>query len=82
MNNSQLLLLKHYLNDVNSGHTSVSMAQESITTQNLILAQNVRDPKVLEQMQKAWNNFVDSGQIWAMIIGIIVGYMFKSLTTY
>jgi hypothetical protein len=82
MNNSQLLLLKHYLNDVNSGHTSVLMAQESITTQNLILAQNVRDPKVLEQMQKAWNNFVDSGQIWAMIIGIIVGYMFKSLTTY
>lgn len=82
MNNPQLLLLKHYLNDVNSGHTSVLMTQESIKTENLILAQNVKDPKVLEQMQKAWNHFVDSGQIWAMIIGIIIGYMFKSLTSY
>jgi hypothetical protein len=43
---------------------------------------NVKDPDVLGQMQAAWNNFVKTGQVWAMLIGIIVGYMFKSLTSY
>ncbi len=82
MNNTQLLLLKHHLNNINSGHTTVSMIKQQITTENLILAQEIKDPKVLEQMQKTWNHFVDSGQIWAMIIGIVAGYMFRSLTSY
>jgi hypothetical protein len=43
---------------------------------------NIKDPDLLGQMQGAWNNFVKTGQIWAMLIGIIVGYMFKSLTSY
>lgn len=43
---------------------------------------NVRDANVIGQMQNAWNTFVKTGQIWAMIIGIIIGYMFKSLTSY
>jgi hypothetical protein len=82
MNNSQLLLLKHQLHNINSGYTTIQITTESIGTQNLILAQAVKDPKVLDQMQNAWNNFVDSGQIWAMIIGIIFGYMFRSFTSY
>lgn len=43
---------------------------------------DIKDPDVLGQMQKAWNNFVKTGQIWATIIGIIIGYMFKSLTSF
>lgn len=82
MNDTQLLLLKHHLNNINSGHTTVPMITKQMTTENLILAQDVKDPKVLETMQKAWNHFVDSGQIWYLIIGIIVGYMFRSLTSY
>ena len=82
MNNSQLLLLKYQLNNINSGHTNVTMNTELMSTKTLILAQNVEDPKVLEQMQKAWNNFVDTGQFLAMIFGIVVGYMFRSLTSY
>jgi hypothetical protein len=29
---------------------------------------------------KSWNNFVKSGQIWALIIGVAVGYLFRSIT--
>ena len=43
---------------------------------------DVKDPDVLGQMQKAWNNFVKTGQIWATMIGIVIGYMFKSLTSF
>lgn len=32
--------------------------------------------------QDAWNNFIQSGQVWALIIGFIVGYVFRSITSY
>ncbi|MBD2577851.1 hypothetical protein H6G50_09220 [Oscillatoria sp. FACHB-1406] len=44
-----------------------------------LLAQDVKDPNVLGQMQTAFENFVKSGQIWALIIGFVLGYGFKSL---
>ena len=33
-------------------------------------------------VQKSFNNFVKSGQVWALLIGIILGYIFRSLTSY
>jgi hypothetical protein len=48
----------------------------------LVLAQQVNDPNVLGQMQNAWNNFVKTGQIWALLIGIDIGYFFRSMTSY
>lgn len=47
-----------------------------------MLAQNINDPDVIGQMQRAWNNFVTTGQIWALLIGIVIGYIFKNLTSY
>jgi muramidase (phage lysozyme) len=43
---------------------------------------NIKDPDILAQMQGAWNHFVKTGQVWAMLVGVIIGYMFKSLTSY
>jgi hypothetical protein len=32
---------------------------------------------------RAWfANFIETGQVWALIIGIIVGYAFRSFTSY
>jgi hypothetical protein len=42
----------------------------------------VKDADVLGQIRNYWNNFVKTGQIWAMLIGIVLGYMFKGLTSY
>ncbi|MFS8866946.1 hypothetical protein [Synechococcus sp. H65.1] len=36
---------------------------------------------VLGDIRKGWNNFVESGQIWALLIGIVAGYMLKSITS-
>ncbi|WP_414529069.1 hypothetical protein [Nodularia chucula] len=47
-----------------------------------VLAQYVNDPDLLGQMQQAWNNFVLTGQIWAFLIGIIIGYFLRSLTSF
>lgn len=48
-----------------------------------LLAQNVgeiEEVDVLGDMQVWWDNFVDSGQIWALGIGAILGYIFKGFT--
>ncbi|MEA5582513.1 hypothetical protein VB620_14330 [Nodularia harveyana UHCC-0300] len=47
-----------------------------------ILAQYVNDPDLLGQMQQAWNNFVVTGQIWALLIGMVLGYIFRGLTSF
>lgn len=35
---------------------------------------------VMGDLGKGWNNFVKSGQIWALMIGVVVGYFFRSIT--
>jgi hypothetical protein len=30
---------------------------------------------------QSWNNFIQSGQVWALIIGFVVGYLFRGLTS-
>lgn len=47
-----------------------------------LIAQTVRDPDVLGQMQAAFNNFIESGQVWALLIGLVLGYLFRSFTAY
>jgi hypothetical protein len=36
---------------------------------------------VLKDIKKGWNNFVETGQIWALGIGVVVGYLLKSITS-
>jgi hypothetical protein len=47
-----------------------------------VLAQNVTDPNILGQMQKAFTHFVQTGQAWALLIGLVIGYMLRNLTSY
>lgn len=57
-------------------------AQSRIPVNWSVLAQNVTDPDLLGQIQKAWNNFVETGQIWALLIGLVIGYLIRNLTSY
>ncbi|MBZ8182997.1 MAG: hypothetical protein SAL07_02470 [Oscillatoria sp. PMC 1051.18] len=43
-----------------------------------VLAQTVTEPNVLDQMREAFGQFVESGQLWALIIGLVIGYLFKT----
>jgi hypothetical protein len=52
---------------------------QTYTYIGVVVAQNVQDPDVLGNMQKSFNNFVQTGQMWALLIGLFVGYGFKSL---
>lgn len=45
-----------------------------------VLAQQFKDPDLMGQVQRAWSGFVNSGQIWALIIGLIIGYTFRKFS--
>ena len=47
-----------------------------------LLAQQTKElnQDVMGDIGKGWNNFVKSGQLTAMAIGLVVGYMFRSIT--
>ncbi|NCJ06804.1 hypothetical protein GS597_09840 [Synechococcales cyanobacterium C] len=52
-----------------------------LAIQNVILAQAFED-NLGTTMQRAWSNFIESGQVWALLIGVVLGYLFRSLTAY
>jgi hypothetical protein len=47
-----------------------------------ILAQAIEEPDILGDIQNAFANFVETGQIWALIVGFFIGYFFKGMTSY
>ncbi|MEO0539500.1 MAG: hypothetical protein AAFZ80_01400 [Cyanobacteria bacterium P01_A01_bin.105] len=40
------------------------------------------DQDFLGDTGKIFNTFVESGQIWALLIGIVLGYLIRGLTAY
>ncbi|MEH2280320.1 MAG: hypothetical protein V7K90_03090 [Nostoc sp.] len=46
------------------------------------LAQTITDPDVMGQIQKGWSHFIQTGQVWALLIGLVIGYIIRNLTSY
>jgi hypothetical protein len=46
------------------------------------LAQTVTDPDLMGQVQKSWSHFIQTGQVWALLIGLVIGYIIRNLTSY
>ncbi|ALF52534.1 hypothetical protein ACX27_06245 [Nostoc piscinale CENA21] len=66
----------HYLNDLTFQlfwHLPMNV---------MVLAQQVSDPNLMGQVQKAWNHFIQTGQVWALLIGLVIGWLFRNLTSY
>lgn len=47
-----------------------------------VLAQKQFDTDVFANTRAWFANFIESGQVWALIIGFVVGYILRSLTSY
>lgn len=61
---------------------TINLDYNSSLSEITILAQTIEDPDIIGQMEDAWYNFIDSGQVWALLIGLFIGYSFKGLTSY
>ena len=47
---------------------------------DLLAQQQFKPTDITGDVGKGWSNFVKTGQIWALIIGVAVGYLFRSIT--
>jgi hypothetical protein len=41
-----------------------------------------KDVDIMYQIQNGWETFIKTGQVWALIIGFVLGYMFRGMTSY
>ena len=60
--------------------TAIEIHHNYLLPVSSLLAQSIEDPDILGQLQDAWFNFIDSGQVWALLIGTFFGYTFKGFT--
>jgi uncharacterized membrane-anchored protein YhcB (DUF1043 family) len=37
---------------------------------------------ILGDISHTWKHFIDSGQVWALVIGVVLGYLIRNLTAY
>lgn len=66
-----------YFAALSLGHQAVG----SPTPQVPVLAQQF-DQDILGDMVSMWNTFIESGQVWALIIGLVIGYLLRGITAY
>lgn len=62
------------------GSDSVRLLVWKALFNGAVLAQQVSETSVFTDVQKFWNNFVQTGQIWAMLVGIVIGYAIRNIT--
>jgi hypothetical protein len=62
-----------------TGETSANSIQAHTVT---VIGAIDKDVDVIAQMQDAFNNFIESGQVWALLIGFALGYIFRNMTAY
>ena len=55
--------------------------QQKQPVESMVIAQYF-DQDILGDLGNAMSQFVESGQVWALLIGIVLGYLIRGLTTY
>ncbi len=61
-------------------HHSVSLLGHQFSDLTTLLAQNLGEMKkidILGDFQKSFQNFIKTGQVWALGIGLVIGWLLK-----
>ncbi len=80
-------MILNLIQEVTTGLATATGGSESVQLfvwkalfNGAVLAQQVSETSLFTDVQKFWNNFVQTGQIWAMLIGIVIGYAIRNIT--
>jgi hypothetical protein len=82
-------MMTHLLMDLPTWTSGVTHAGDMLQTLHwhmpddwMVLAQQFKEPDFTGDVGKAWGHFVKTGQIWALLVGLVVGYLVKALTSF
>ena len=74
---------KFWFPSTTDGYDSISDSlQQRSLNYIAVTTTNIKDPDVLGNIQGSFNHFVQTGQVWALVIGVVLGYIFRSMTNY
>ena len=71
-----------FIDNFSHGYDPVSQLLLKLPIDWTIVAQTLKQTDLAGDVQKTFNHFVQTGQIWALLTGLIIGYLFRSLTSY
>ncbi|BAQ60699.1 hypothetical protein GM3708_1105 [Geminocystis sp. NIES-3708] len=60
----------------------MDLSTHDVIGYGLFFAQIIKDPDIIGQITDAWKNFIESGQVWALLIGVFFGYTFANFTRF
>ena len=73
------------LNSLPIEQISLLLADKLLPLTTFLAEQDVNDIAqidIIADMQEAFNYFIQSGQVWALAIGVVLGYLFRTFTAY
>jgi hypothetical protein len=83
------MVLAHLMQDVATNLSSLSSWNDLWQTIHWhssidwsLLAQKTFQTDVFAGTRAWFQNFIQTGQIWALIIGFVIGYILRGLTSY
>jgi hypothetical protein len=47
-----------------------------------LFAEEFKHPDITGNVGKSWNHFVRTGQVWAFVLGIALGYFVRTFTSF
>ncbi len=71
-----------FIDSFSQGYDPISQLLLKLPINWTIVAQTLKQTDLAGDVQKAFSHFVATGQIWALLTGLIIGYLFRSLTSY
>ncbi|PSB32032.1 hypothetical protein C7B70_11555 [Chlorogloea sp. CCALA 695] len=71
-----------FIDSFSQGYDPISQLLLKLPINWTIVAQTLKQTDLGGDVQKAFAHFVATGQIWALLTGLIIGYLFRSLTSY
>ncbi len=71
-------LFQHGFHLIEAG--ALNLELHDVVSSGLSIAQTYKD-NLFSNVGSAWDNFIRSGQVWALMVGFIIGYLFRSLTS-
>ncbi len=81
------MVISNLIGNIIAGGTSIIHLSDSVPMlvwkiflNGSLLAQHV-DVDLWADVQNSFNNFVQSGQIWAMLVGFFLGYFIRGMYT-
>jgi hypothetical protein len=66
--------IEHFLATQDAQLSETLIAQKSYS--------HIQEVDIIADMKNAWDNFIETGQVWALLIGLFFGYLFRSFTSF